>query len=209
MIKYRIFDNMERCTEEEVQRLLLEMDEKRRDEALRYKHLAGRFACLKSYAMLWEMLREDHVIEPGQLPDFVYNPHGKPRLADVEGVHFNISHCPHAIAVMTGNMEVGIDVERYVSPSESLLNYTMNDDEIAEVKADAMAERAFARLWTRKEALGKLYGTGLTKSMKVMLNDIDKDIVLRTWVNEEKKYACTLAYYRQDAGTEIDDTVKG
>ena len=172
MIKYRIFDNMERCTEEEVQRLLLEMDEKRREEALRYKHLAGRFACLKSYAMLWEMLREDHVIEPGQLPDFVYNPHGKPRLADV-------------------------------------LNYTMNDDEIAEVKADAMAERAFAKLWTRKEALGKLYGTGLTKSMKVMLNDIDNDIVLRTWVNEEKKYACTLAYYRQDAGTEIDDTVKG
>jgi hypothetical protein len=43
-----IFDDMAQVTEAEVQRMLPLVDEQRRNEALRYKHLFGQFACLKS-----------------------------------------------------------------------------------------------------------------------------------------------------------------
>ena len=47
-----IFDDMSQVTEAEVQRMLPLVDGQRRKEALRYKHLFGQFACLKSWLML-------------------------------------------------------------------------------------------------------------------------------------------------------------
>ena len=55
-MEIRVFDDMEEITLEEIQRLLPLVSEERREEALRYKHLFGQFACLKSYVMLREML---------------------------------------------------------------------------------------------------------------------------------------------------------
>ena len=52
------------------------VDKQRRTEALRYKHLFGQFACLKSWLMLKELLKPLGVnnLEMGQ------NEHGKPFL---------------------------------------------------------------------------------------------------------------------------------
>ena len=52
-LKIAVFDNMEQCTEEEVQRLLPLVSSQRREQALRYKHTLGRFCCLKSWLMLY------------------------------------------------------------------------------------------------------------------------------------------------------------
>ena len=52
-----IFDDMSQATEAEVQRMLPLVDEQRRTEALRYRHLFGQFACLKSWLMLKELLK--------------------------------------------------------------------------------------------------------------------------------------------------------
>ena len=52
-----IFDDMTQVCEAEVQRMLPLVNEQRRSEALRYKHLFGQFACLKSWLMLKELLK--------------------------------------------------------------------------------------------------------------------------------------------------------
>ena len=52
-----IFDDMIQVSGAEVQRMLPLVDEQRRNEALRYKHLFGQFACLKSWLMLKELLK--------------------------------------------------------------------------------------------------------------------------------------------------------
>ena len=69
-----IFDDMAQVTEAEVQMMLPLVDEQRRNEALRYKHLFGQFACLKSWLMLKELLK------PLGINDLKmdYNEHGKP-----------------------------------------------------------------------------------------------------------------------------------
>ena len=63
-VKVSIFDEMEQITEEEIQRLLPLVSDERREEALRYKHLFGQFACLKSYVMLRELLEEQGLTHP-------------------------------------------------------------------------------------------------------------------------------------------------
>ena len=57
-MRIKIFDNMAQCTDEEVQRMLPLVSAQRREQALRYKHTFGRFCCLKSWLMLYEMLDE-------------------------------------------------------------------------------------------------------------------------------------------------------
>ena len=88
-----IFDDMTQVSEAEVQRMLPLVDEQRRKEALRYKHLFGQFTCLKSWLMLKELLK------PLGITDLKmdFNEHGKPFLPHHRDVHFNLSHCKTAL----------------------------------------------------------------------------------------------------------------
>lgn len=200
MTKHLVFDDMGQCCEAEVQRLLPLVSEQRRAEALKYKHLFGQFACLKSYELLMQLINENDngnenlsQDEGRALPTFVCGEHGKPTLAERPGVHFNLSHCKQAIAVAVGDKPVGIDVERFIEPSDSLLRYCMSDTEIEQVRQSVHPEQTFAALWTRKEALVKYYGTGITSDLKGLLSHPDPKVRLVTTLNKEKGYALTIA----------------
>lgn len=193
---------MAQCTEAEVSRLLDVVSPQRREQAMRIKHLAGRYACLKSYEILMELIDrfEDSKMNEGAPAHsqfsilnspFSTNEHGKPFFPDFPDIHFNISHCKHAIAVVVDDKPVGIDVERFVNPSPSLLRYTMNDDEVAQVEQSEHPERTFAMLWTQKEALFKLYGTGITNDIRQLLTLPHPTIALTTTYHEN--YCCTIA----------------
>ncbi len=190
---YSIFDNMDRCTPDEVQRLLPLVPEAQQSEALRFKHTFGQFATLKSYLMLKELLVDGQLVEPDDPLLFEYNPHGKPHLAQHPHIHFNISHCPNAIAVAIDNAPIGVDVERFVEPSESLLNYCMNADEVILVKNAEHPEQQFAALWTQKEAFFKLLGTGITHELRDILANPHPGIQIATQLFVEKSFAFTLA----------------
>lgn len=184
---------MDRCTPEEVQRLLNLVPEEQKVEALKFKHTFGQFATLKSFLMLKELLVDNELVTPDNPLHFELNPHGKPHLADYPDVHFNISHCPKAIAVGVDNVPIGVDVERFVTPSESLLYYCMNDDEIQQVQQSEHPDQTFAALWTKKEALFKLRGTGITKELREVLAHPHPDVELDTKVFDEQQFAFTIA----------------
>ena len=190
---YSLFNNMERCTPEEVQRLLPQIPEEHQAVALKFKHTFGQYATLKSILMLKELLVDNHLLLPDDPLHFEYNSHGKPHLANYPDIHFNISHCPHAIAVAVDSSPIGIDVERFVSPSESLLNYCLNEEEVQQVKQSACPEQTFAAFWTKKEALFKLRGTGITHELRDVLTRLQPDERLETTLFEEQQFALTLA----------------
>ncbi len=190
---YSIFENMERCTPEEVQRLLPLVPEEHQAIALKFKHTFGQFATLESILMLKELLVSNGLVPEDDPLHFEYNPHGKPYLVNHQDVHFNISHCPNAIAVAVDSAPIGVDVERFVTPSESLLNYCLNEDEVQQVKQSACPEQTFAAFWTKKEALFKLRGTGITHELRNVLTLLQPNERLETTLFEEKKYAFTLA----------------
>jgi 4'-phosphopantetheinyl transferase len=145
---------MDQCTESEVQHLLPLVSAQRRDQALRYKHLHGRFCCLKSWMMLKGLL-EQNGYNQTDLDLFLYNPQGKPYLAN--GPYFSISHCKAGIAVAVDDQPIGIDIESIRHADHELITRTMNADEQQHIHSD----RDFTRFWTRKEAVVKAQGTGI------------------------------------------------
>ena len=183
-----IFDDMSQMTEDEVQRMLPLVDGLRREQALRYKHVFGQFACLKSWIMLQEML------EPLKIKDLkiAYNEHGKPYFVHHPNVHFNLSHCKNGIAVVVDNAPVGIDIESFHPENEAIFRRTMNDTEIEAIHSADCPSAAFTQLWTMKEAVVKLRGTGIIDDLHGILDG--KGYRLESHINHEKQYAWTVAY---------------
>ena len=184
-----IFDDMTQVTETEVQRMLPLVDEQRRNEALRYKHLFGQFACLKSWLMLKELLT------PMGINDLKmdFNEHGKPFLLHHPEVHFNLSHCKNGIAVVDDFSPVGIDIESFRKGNLALVKKTMNPAEAEWIRSSADPIETFTQFWTKKEAVVKLRGTGIVGDLHHVLDG--KGYRLETQVNREKRYALSIAYH--------------
>ena len=97
---------------------------------------------------------------------FERSAHGKPRLED-DSLQFNFSHS-ESLGVLAVSAEglVGIDVE-HVRPWQDLqdleeLCFTSSERAELEALDEEARRRAFFRLWTRKEALLKATGVGLS-----------------------------------------------
>ena len=178
---------MSQIDEEEIRSLIPLVSDERREEAMRYKHLFGQFSCLKSYVMLRELLEQQGLSHPFR---FKRNEHGKPFLADHPEIHFNISHCKNGIAVVVSDHPVGIDIESYRQVSDHLLRYTMNEEEYRIILESDDPVRTFTEYWTKKEAVFKLRGTGITHDLHNLLNGPEW---VETQVNPEKRYAYSIA----------------
>lgn len=178
---------MGQITEEEIRRLLPLVSDERREEALQYKHLFGQFACLKSHVMLREMLESMGLSHPFL---FGKNEHGKPYLIDYPEVYFNLSHCKNGIIVAVSDQPIGVDIESYREVSDSLIRYTMNEEERRIITESDDPVCTFTEYWTKKEAVFKLRGTGITKGLHELL---DGDELVETFVNTEKRYAYSIA----------------
>lgn len=149
---------------------LSEISEQRREQAVKFKHELGQRLCVLAYQMLKQGLHEVYGIEGN--PQFEYNEHGKPAIVGHPDIFFNLSHCKEAVLCAISDQPVGVDVESVRSFNDSLVHYTMNEDEIREIETAEDRAVAFIRLWTMKEAALKLEGTGISKDMKqVLLQD--------------------------------------
>ena len=188
MIRVSVYDDMSLCTDAEVERMLPLVPEPRRSDALRFKHTFGRFACLKSYLMLAELLRSEFGIEEFRMET---GEHGKPFLAGHPEIHFNISHCQKAIAVVVSDQPVGIDVESFRHFNDGLLDKSMNPQEKADILSAQEPEVKFASYWTCKEAVFKMQGTGITDNLH---NILSGGVTTGTKINREKGYALSVAW---------------
>lgn len=185
-------DNIEKISEKELEEAIKGLPEWRKAQTLRFKHHRGRVECAFSYILLCEALRERGITEP---PTFVYGregQEGKPSLAEHPEIHFNLSHCKHAVVCAVSERPVGVDVEALGRYSERLARYTMNEDEQAEIAAAEDKDVAFTRLWTMKEATAKLTGEGIGTNVREVLRN-SYNIITRTRVNIEKGYVVTVA----------------
>ena len=145
-----------------------EISEQRREQALKFKYEQGQRLCVLAYLLLKQALREGYGITEN--PVFEYNEHGKPSIVGHPELFFNLSHCKEAAICVVSDQPVGVDVEGIREYKESLVNYTMNDEEIAQIKSAENPAAAFIRLWTMKEATTKLIGTGISNDMKTVLD---------------------------------------
>ena len=103
------------------------------------------------------------------MPEFSYGEHGKPFLKNYPDWHFNISHCKNAVCCVLSRENVGIDIEEIKEYKESLATYICNDKELLSLHNSDNQEDDFYKLWTEKEAVFKMLGSGITNEIKEVL----------------------------------------
>ena len=147
---------------------LREISEQRREQALKFKYELGQRLCVLAYQLLKKGLREEYVMTDN--PILEYSEHGKPSIVGHPEIFFYLSHCKEAVACAISNQPIGIDVESIREFKDSLVNYTMNENEVREIENSENPASAFIRLWTMKEATMKLVGTGISNDMKSVID---------------------------------------
>lgn len=95
-------------------------------------------------------------------------PHGKPRLAlpHADAAHFSLTHSGERVGVaLSGAGPVGLDVEqlRELTDLEALAAHALSPTELR--RPPPLDAGSFLQLWTRKEALLKATGEGLSVPM--------------------------------------------
>ena len=177
----------EKINDFDLQAALAEISEQRREQALQFKFEHGQRTCVLAYLLLKRALREQYGIDENPL--FEYGEHGKPSIVGHPEIHFNVSHCREAVACAVSDHPVGIDVESIQRFNESLVRFTMNDQEVAQTLSAAQPGIVFTRFWTMKEAAMKLLGTGISNDMKTVL--CRQDLRFETVGSVEIRYIYT------------------
>lgn len=101
---------------------------------------------------------------------FHYEPQGKPYVENTI-LQFNLSHSEDRILIGVGyHQPLGVDVEHMTRPINipEIASRFFTGNEATQIHAlEGVAQRnAFFNVWTRKEALLKALGTGLSQSLK-------------------------------------------
>jgi 4'-phosphopantetheinyl transferase len=147
--------------------------ERRRALRLRFEHDRRRFVVAR--ARLRELLAERLGARPRAL-ELVSGPGGKPGLAPklaASGWRFNVSHCDElALYAFSRESELGIDLEaiRPVGEADAIAERFFAPGERRDYSLLASGERTlgFLRIWTRKEALAKGLGAGLSVPLEAL-----------------------------------------
>ena len=136
--------------------------EARKKKVERYVFEKDRLLCLGAGLLCAHALRyegvDDLTLAEGEF--------GKPHLAHVPDVHFNLSHSGHMVTCVVCGSPVGVDVEERHTADDDVMRMCFQSQEIRWILAQADKSKAFTRMWTRKESYLKLLGTGLSKEAK-------------------------------------------
>lgn len=101
---------------------------------------------------------------------YTYGAKGKPYFQDIP-VFFNLSHSGDYVCCVFSGQEVGVDIQyRKSIISDRIVRRFFAEAEQKQWESCSSRdaeERLFYRLWTRKEAYGKLTGEGITEAASV------------------------------------------
>jgi 4'-phosphopantetheinyl transferase len=167
-------------------RELLAADE--RAKADRFRFDGDRRRSIVRRAALREIITRYLDVRPADLA-FCYGPQGKPSLAAPfcqSGLEFNLSFSGETVLCAVGRHPLGVDLERYRAIEDAALvaKHFFTPGEVGLQNQADDANRVFLRHWTRKEALIKATGSGLS----VPLNSFDV-----SWRPDGAPHQVTLA----------------
>ena len=197
---YKIEDNIEGITGERLEAVIAQLPQWRQEVVRRYKFEGGRRESALAFRLLQRLVGEAFTDVDTNSIEFEIGEHGKPSLRNHPEVCFNISHCSHAVACIVDTVPVGIDIECRGRYKRSLAAYCMSSSEVEWITehgddaANTESDLRFTTLWTKKEALLKLIGTGICDDVKTVLEEYHDKVIFTTEVKES--YVCTTARYK-------------
>ena len=96
--------------------------------------------------------------------EYTYGENGKPYFKNIP-LYFNLSHSGEYVCCVLSEQEIGVDIQgRETAVKEGLAQRFFSKEEVQcmeQCDSEQLRQDLFYRLWTRKEAYGKLTGKGL------------------------------------------------
>jgi 4'-phosphopantetheinyl transferase len=186
---------------------ILSIDE--RDQASRFKFPIHRLRYIAAHHQLRHILSFCIGIPANEIT-FGYSEHRKPHITNTVATQyqFNISHSDNRAVYAIGlNYPLGIDIEKV----RNKCNMDIADRFFSETERDALSklngkelERSFYRVWSRKEAIIKATGKGLSQqlsSFSVAVTDVPETIIVdnQEWkispLSIDSEFQSALAYH--------------
>lgn len=180
-IKRELVDVLSEREQEKASRMFIPQDKER--------YAVSKF-CLRTLLSLF-------LDAPANEVDFIAHAHKKPT---VKGLEFNISHTGDYVLIAISPKPVGIDVE-YLNREfdfKSILDITFSKKEIDFIGDKDINPTNFYAMWTRKEALLKASGEGVSDNLHLIeclgeyLQQKEQVFKMRTFMIEES-YVASIA----------------
>lgn len=141
--------------------LLDYVSKERKERLLRYRFDIDRKLSLYS-ALIVHMRAVQQLNLKNMEVHFIKREDGKPILDGYPEFHFNISHTRCAVMCGFSNEEIGVDVEKINKAPFDIMRKCFTQNETDSVDTSVEDNPDFYKIWTRKEAYGKLRGIGIT-----------------------------------------------
>lgn len=155
-------DRLGRMLEEGITRFDAFLSVDRREKMKKYLFPIDQLQSVLVYVLLRYALSKEYGYR--DYPTMQKDDQGKPQLAELPNLYFNVAHCKTGVACLLDTASVGVDIQDYVPFDEGLLPYFMSEEE----KKKAMEKRSsvyFTRTWALKESYGKWLGAGILYDM--------------------------------------------
>ena len=138
---------------------------------------ADRRRSVAAWLLLRRLLAEEGV--RAETLSVSENGFGKPAFDALPDVHFSVSHSDDRVMAAVFVRPVGCDVERIASADGAVVRAALSPGEraaLADLPAGPDRDRAFTRLWVRKECLAKAIGRGLSDGPAALEVPADGDL---------------------------------
>ena len=143
------------------------------DKANRFKSWKQKCLRLIGWQLLLTKLNELDC--PELINHISFSKKGKP-FFEAGKIFFNFSNTRDTIILVVSNSEIGVDLEFNRSCKKSIYTKVFCEDEIEFLEKSNNESNDFITLWTKKEAVVKLFGGGISMGLNnfsVLKNVID------------------------------------
>ena len=152
-IEYVVLD--EKLKIEELSGYIALLPHERQEKIARYRFEKDKLLSLAAGLLIRRAIGESEI---------ALGEHGKPYAQN--GVYFSVSHSGRVAAIAVDDIELGLDVEELPAPDRlKIADRFYHPREREVVHAAEEEERAFCRIWTRKEAYLKMTGEGISADL--------------------------------------------
>lgn len=171
------------------------MDEKLRAD--KFHFLEDRETYLISHGLLRSIISNNLKIDPSEVV-FQYDMNSKPGLCG-NPLYFNITHVKGAFAfVISKYFHAGIDMEnvdRTIDLMPLIDTFCSNEERSCILESEVCNQENFFLLWTRKEALLKAIGIGITANLTQIRVSQKENIVNKKIFGNRKTESVSDEYF--------------
>ncbi|HEY9677239.1 MAG TPA: 4'-phosphopantetheinyl transferase superfamily protein [Drouetiella sp.] len=133
---------------------------KRNADGEKFKIARGTLRCILGAAL--KVNPETIEFETGKF--------GKPTLKDFPALHFNLSHCDrYMLIALSSDAPVGVDVEQHNRTTNvdaiARKHFSESENLLLQEKTGQTRLHLFFDIWTKKEAVVKSLGTGISQAL--------------------------------------------